>query len=256
MQFCILCSLTACPVAVYKVGQRPMHGFTGFGKMTSFVTYLRVSTVRQGASGLGIEAQRAAVAAHVAGGNVIAELVEVESGAKDDRVQLAAAIRLCRRHKATLLIAKLDRLARDAAFLLTLAKQLDKAGVDFKAADMPTANRLTIGIMACVAEEERKMIGARTKAALAAAKARGVKLGGDQGGRSTAEGRAVAVAACKARADERAGDVLPLIVELRAEGVTSLGGLARALTERQVAKARGGLAWSPTDVKNLLARAA
>nr|WP_321182344.1 recombinase family protein [Methylobacterium sp. Leaf122] len=146
--------------------------------MSSFVAYLRVSTQRQGRSGLGLEAQRKAVADFLAGGSWrhVAELVEVESGARDARPRLAEALALCRLHGATLVIAKLDRLSRDAAFLLNL----QKAGVRFVAADMPEANELVelvVGIMAVVAQAERKMISARTKAALAAAKAWGVRLG-------------------------------------------------------------------------------
>src|SRR5918997_3302817 len=146
---------------------------------TRFVSYLRVSTDRQGRSGLGLEAQRKAVDDFRNGGRwkLIAEFVEIESGKWEDRPKLAEALALCRLHRATLVIAKLDRLSRDAHFLLGL----EKAGVDFIAADMPHANRLTVGIMAMVADEERRMISARTKAALAQAKARGVKLGGDRG---------------------------------------------------------------------------
>ena len=145
-----------------------------------WVSYFRVLTDRQGKSGLGIEAQQAAVADFLNGGRwkVLGEFIEVESGKRDDRPELAKAIALCRVHGARLLIAKLDQLSRDAHFLLGL----EKAGVEFTAADMPNANRLTVGIMAMVAEEERRMISARTKAALAAAKARGVKLGGHRGG--------------------------------------------------------------------------
>ena len=142
-----------------------------------WISYLRVSTDRQGKSGLGLEAQRASVADYLNGGHwkLIKEFVEVESGKRaDDRPKLEAAFAACRLHGAKLVIAKIDRLSRDAHFLLGL----DKAGVDFVAADMPNANRLTVGIMAMVAEEERRMISARTKAALAAAKARGKKLGG------------------------------------------------------------------------------
>ncbi|WP_287833263.1 recombinase family protein, partial [Acidiphilium sp.] len=133
-----------------------------------FVAYLRVSTARQGQSGLGLEAQRSAIAGYLsaAARELLDEFVEVESGKNADRPQLAAAFQACRLTGARLLIAKLDRLSRDAGFLLGL----EKAGVEFVAVDMPHANRLTIGIMAVVADEERRMISARTKAALAAAK--------------------------------------------------------------------------------------
>src|SRR6478672_8687622 len=140
-----------------------------------WISYLRVSTTRQGQSGLGIEAQRAAVNVFLNGGQwtLLKEFVEVESGAKSDRPQLNEALRMCRLYGAKLVIAKLDRLSRDAHFLLGL----DKAGVDFLAADMPNANRLTVGILALVAEQERRMISERVKAALAQAKKRGVVLG-------------------------------------------------------------------------------
>src|SRR3982751_2868685 len=154
-----------------------------------YVSYLRVSTDRQGRSGLGLDAQRKAVEDFLYGGpwDLIAEFVEVESGKRDDRPKLAEALALCRLRNATLVIAKLDRLSRDAHFLLGL----EKAGVDFVAADMPTANRLTVGIMAMVADEERRMISKRTKDALAAARARGVKLGGNRGPVISAEARGV-----------------------------------------------------------------
>jgi DNA invertase Pin-like site-specific DNA recombinase len=141
-----------------------------------WISYLRVSTDRQGRSGLGLEAHRTAVADYLNGGRwkLIRQFVEVESGKRSDRPKLAEALAACRLHGAKLVIAKLDRLSRDAHFLLGL----DKAGVDFVAADMPNANRLTVGIMAMVAEEERRAISARTTAALQAAKARGKKLGG------------------------------------------------------------------------------
>src|SRR3954462_4266703 len=156
------------------------HGCTGkckgFGMAEgAFVAYYRVSTERQGRSGLGLEAERKAVEDFLNGGNwrLVAEFTEIESGKHSDRPALAKAFRACRLHGAKLVIAKLDRLSRDAHFLLGL----EKAGVDFVAADMPTANRLTVGIMAMVADEERRLISKRTKEALAAAKARGAQLG-------------------------------------------------------------------------------
>ena len=218
---------------------------------TKFVTYLRVSTARQGQSGLGLEAQRSAVLAYLNGGSwtILKEFVEVESGKHDDRAELAKALSLCRVHKATLVIAKLDRLSRDAHFLLGL----EKAGVDFVCADMPNANRLTVGIMAMVAEEERRMISARTKAALAAAKARGVTLGGDRGGKAPDHARQASIASRKATAASRAYDLLPTIRDFQAQGITSLPKLAKALTEAGITTARGGSTWTPTGVARLLA---
>src|SRR5215471_9744339 len=144
-----------------------------FGK---FVAYYRVSTARQGRSGLGLEAQQAAVRAHLNGGRwkLVAEITEIETGKRADRPKLAEALKLCRIHGATLIIAKLDRLARNVAFISALME----SDVEFEAVDFPQANRLTIHIMAAVAEHEAKMISERTKVALAAAKARGTKLGG------------------------------------------------------------------------------
>jgi hypothetical protein len=131
-----------------------------------YISYLRVSTQQQGASGLGLEAQKKAVADYLNGGRwrLLAEYVEVESGKNNEREELQKALRACRLHGATLLVAKLDRLARNAYFLLGL----QESGVDFVACDMPAANRLTVGILAMVAEEEARMISARTKAALRA----------------------------------------------------------------------------------------
>jgi len=214
-----------------------------------FVSYLRVSTVRQGRSGLGLEAQRKAVEDYLNGGNwkLEKEFVEVESGKKADRPKLEKAFQFCRLIGAKLVIAKLDRLSRDAHFLLGL----EKAGVDFVAADMPQANRLTIGIMAVMAEHERRMISERTKAALAAAKRRGVKLGGDRGARLTAKQRAAGRAALQAQARSRAQDLEPIIKELQATGAESLWAIAAGLDQRGVPAARGGT-WSATQVARVL----
>ena len=146
--------------------------------MQKFVAYYRVSTGKQGASGLGLEAQQATARAFVEarGGNLVGEYREVESGAKGEREQLQAAMRDCRLKGATLLIAKLDRLSRDLRFLLSVKG----SGVRFVCCDNPEANELTINLLAIIAEHERKLISERTRAALTAAKARGVKLGNPQ----------------------------------------------------------------------------
>src|SRR5215210_2809376 len=191
----------------------------------AFVAYYRVSTERQGRSGLGLEAERKAVEDFLNGGNwrLVDEFKEIESGKHSDRPALAKAFRACRLHSAKLVIAKLDRLSRDAHFLLGL----EKAGVDFVAADMPHANRLTVGIMAMVADEERRLISKRTKEALAAAKARGVQLGGNRGSIISAEARQVSRKTRQTNSEARATDLAPVIAELQAAGVMSLGGLAR-----------------------------
>jgi DNA invertase Pin-like site-specific DNA recombinase len=211
-----------------------------------FVSYLRVSTTRQGKSGLGLDAQRAAVSDYLNGGNwrLVAELVEVESGANAARPKLAEALALCRSHRATLVVAKLDRLARDAHFLLGLAK----AGIDFIAVDMPSANRMTVGIMAVVAEEERRMISARTKAALAAAKKRGVKLGGFRGRPGTATDTAKARAARTQRAQTHAESLAAVFARLDPTGSASLRAMAAKLTGEGVPTPAGGETWTAATV--------
>lgn len=216
-----------------------------------FISYLRVSTARQGASGLGLEAQRQAVADFLNGGRwqLLAEVVEIEPGKRNDRVKLAEALKLCRLHNATLVIAKLDRLSRDAAFLLNL----QAAGVRFVAADMPEANEMVVGIMAVVAQAERKMISARTKAALQAAKARGQVLGGDRGVKPSHATAVKGATALKAKADARAADLSTILAEIKAEGASSLRDHAAALNARGIPTARGG-EWSAVQVSRVLAR--
>ena len=141
--------------------------------MKSYVAYLRVSTQKQGQSGLGLEAQRAAVSTFTQAAHLVGEFVEVESGKKNQRPQLQAAMALAKARGATLLIAKLDRLSRNAGFIF----QLRDAGVDFVCCDMPDANTLTVGIFAVLAQHERELISQRTKAALAAKQAQGAQLG-------------------------------------------------------------------------------
>jgi DNA invertase Pin-like site-specific DNA recombinase len=213
-----------------------------------FVSYFRVSTQKQGRSGLGLEAQREAVARFLNGGSwtVLADFTEVESGRKSDRPELAKALDHCRLTGATLVIATISRLARDAHFLLGL----EKAGVNFVACDMPNANRLTIGILAMVAEEEARAISTRTKVALAAAKARGTVLGGYRGGPKVDGTRGAQ--ARREMADSFAAGLAPMLRPMRDEGL-SLRAMAARLDERKIMTPRGG-AWTATAVKNVLAR--
>jgi DNA invertase Pin-like site-specific DNA recombinase len=221
-----------------------------------YVAYYRVSTAKQGRSGLGLEAQQAAVRAFLNGGDwaLMGEHTEIESGKVDNRPELMKALHTCRLTGASLIIAKLDRLSRDAAFLLNL----EKSGVEFTAADMPNANRLTVRLMAVIAQEEREMISARTKAALAAAKARGVVLGGRR--ETLKDGRPneyvvdhrQGTVALRAAADAFAAQVGPIIQAMRAEGL-SLRQIGANLTEKGIRTARGG-AWSADAVKAVLDR--
>lgn len=234
-----------------KATLRAMSAATG---PPGFVAYLRVSTDKQGRSGLGLEAQKAAVDRHItsSGARLLAQFVEVESGRKDDRPELHKALAAARSRRAVLLIAKLDRLSRDAHFLLGL----QKAGVEFIAADMPTANRLTVGIMALVAEEEARMISARTIAALAAAKARGTKLGNPRLQAGDAASARLANAAKTAASQQHAEDVMPYIEAARGAGAVSLKQIGEALTARGVCTPSGGAIWRDEQVRRILKRAA
>jgi DNA invertase Pin-like site-specific DNA recombinase len=213
-----------------------------------WVSYLRVSTDKQGASGLGLEAQRKAVADYLNGGKwtLAAEFVEIESGKRSDRPQLAAALAACKKLKAKLVVAKLDRLARNVLFI----SKLMESGVEFVAADMPFANKLTIHILAAVAEHEREAISTRTKDALAAAKARGVKLGGPKLAEASAKGSA----ASRKKADIFATNTKPVIEQIRKSGITTLRGIAAALNARGVPTARGGT-WTPVQIMAIERRA-
>jgi DNA invertase Pin-like site-specific DNA recombinase len=219
------------------------------------VVYYRVSTARQGASGLGLEAQRVAVETLCASRSwsiIAPPFQEVESGKRSDRPELLKALEQAKLTGARLVIAKLDRLSRDATFLLTL----QDSGVRFVAADMPDANDLTVGIMALVARQERQAISRRTKEALAVAKARGVRLGNPNGAaafRRAGKGTGAAIAAVSANATSRADQLRPVIQRLQARGVASLGGLAAALNEEGILTPRGGR-WHASSVRNLMAR--
>ena len=225
-------------------------------KKRRFVAYFRVSTKRQGISGLGLDAQREAVAAYLASvnGELVAELTEVEHGTRkgNGRPQFAAALVRCRLHSATLIIAKLDRLARNVAFISNLME----SNVEFTACDFPQANRLTIHVLAAVAEHEAEMISQRTKAALAAAKRKGVVLGGDRGNARLIYHKG-AVASVKVRreaAKSRASDLLPVIESIKAQGTVSLRNIAAGLNMRGIPTARGG-EWSATQVARVLQQA-
>lgn len=220
-----------------------------------YISYLRVSTARQGASGLGLEAQRANIENYLNGGEwvLLKEFVEVESGKKSDRPKLIEALQLCKATGSTLLIAKLDRLSRDAHFLLGM----QKAGVKFVAVDMPSANELTVGIMSLVAQEEARAISRRTKDALAASKARGTLLGNPQNLTSEAaeRGRAAGVAAIKSRADRFAQESISRIRQLKSEG-QGLNGIARELNREGILSATGKTdAWTARSVNNVILRA-
>lgn len=221
----------------------------------SAVVYLRVSTARQGASGLGLEAQRAAVQSYAASGGqaIVAEFVEVESGKRDDRPQLVAALAACRLHRATLVIAKLDRLARNVRFIAGIMD----SGVDFIACDIPHANRLTLHLMAAMAEHEAAAISERTQAALAAAKARGVKLGNPNGAAHLRE-ECSAAAKCsvvvrQAAARERAEALVPMLAELRAAGILTPRAIANQLNRLGV-PSLGGATWYATGVRRILTK--
>jgi DNA invertase Pin-like site-specific DNA recombinase len=211
-----------------------------------FVAYYRVSTDRQGRSGLGLEAQQKAVRDYLTGGawELVGEFVEVESK-KSDRPELARAIEACRKHRARLVIAKLDRLSRNLAFVATLME----SGVEFMAVDSPHANKLTIHILAAVAEHEREAISERTKAALAAAKARGRRLGTPDPKGAVKRMQA----ALKINRVRFAANVMPIIKEIQASGHTSQNAIAGQLNARKVATARGGK-WTHVQVRQILDR--
>jgi DNA invertase Pin-like site-specific DNA recombinase len=220
-----------------------------------FVRYLRVSTDKQGKSGLGLEGQQAAIAAYLQPGDTLLAppYIEVESGKKSDRPQLQTALDHCRRTGATLLIARLDRLARNVAFIAGLIEQ----GVPFVACDRPNATTFELHIYASMAQEEARAISARTKAALAAAKARGVKLGGDRGYRPGAPPDAALAAAGRVqKADQHAHHAAAAIAAIRKNDPTiSLNTLAGALNAQDVPTPRGGT-WTATAVRRALGRLA
>jgi DNA invertase Pin-like site-specific DNA recombinase len=219
------------------------------------VSYCRVSTDRQGKSGLGLEAQQDRIKAYAdkCDARILKEFVEVESGKRsNNRPELLAALHLAKVTGSVLVIAKMDRLSRNAAFLLTLRD----SGVKFIAADNPEANELTVGLLAVIAQQEREAISTRTKEALAVAKKRGTKLGNPNGAaalKRAGKGNEAGVQAIKEKADAHAADLKSTIDYLASQGITSLGGIANALNADGFKTPRGKT-WHKTSVANLLAR--
>lgn len=215
-----------------------------------YVAYYRVSTAKQGRSGLGLDAQKHAVETYLAegSGKVLAEYIEVESGRRKDRLELKKAIDHARATRSRLIIAKLDRLARNVSFTAALMD----SGVEFVCCDLPQANRFTIHVMAALAEMEAEMISTRTKAALAEAKKRGVILGNPR----LAEFRGspeAASEAWRAKVATRSSAYLGLVLEAKNSGIETLQGLADYLNGRG-ALTPGGMPWYPTSIKRLLCR--
>lgn len=218
--------------------------------MASIVGYVRVSTDRQGQSGLGLAAQRQAIEDHARriGTDILVVYEEVETGTKvSNRPQLAAALAHAKRAKATLVIAKLDRLARNVAFISSVMD----AGVDFVACDNPHATRLTLHILAAVAEHEARVISERTRAALAAAKARGQVLGSPVA-RETAH---VARQARSVQARKQAQNVAAVIRDIERAGVTKLSHIAKSLEARGIRTPRGSTSWQAAQVGRVIAMA-
>lgn len=230
-----------------------------------YISYLRVSSKRQGESGLGLEAQRHSVASYLNGGKweLAKEFIEVESGKRDDRPALDKALRACRLQNTTLIVGKLDRLARNTRFLLKLVEESGKRGVVF--CDLPhipegATGKFMVTQMAAVAEFEGAAISQRTKAALAAAKARGTALGGrrvsaDRWEDIAAKGRKAGVAVRSQQATAWAQDVWPVIEDLQQSGATTLQQIADGLNERGIVTRRGG-EWTPIQVSRVLTRIA
>jgi len=229
--------------------------------MANLIAYLRVSTARQAESGLGLDAQQTALREHAlrCGSVIIASYVETESGTRSDRPELMKALAHARRARATLVVAKLDRLSRNLAFLSALMD----SGVEFVCCDNPHANRLTLHLLASVAEHEAHLISERTKAALAAAKARGVKLGSARPGHWNAErsqrrlnglvgARRKAAIVRQSLARAYYVDLAPLMIEMRAGGLS-----LRAIAERLNSAGhctRRGCSWSAVQVRSVLNR--
>ena len=236
---------------------------TTIKRASQFVSYYRVSTQKQGRSGLGLAAQQEDIRRYVeaVGGEIIADFEEIESGKKADRPRLADALAVCRLSGATLIIAKLDRLARNVAFVSTLME----SEVEFVAVDFPQANKLTIHILAAIAEYERELISKRTKAALSAAKQKGTKLGfqnpkkAEHAKAASEKGKLkrirLSAESRRANSVKRATDCAAVIIEIIDNGQTSLRAIAAELTARPTIKAPRGGVWHVESVRRVLASA-
>lgn len=228
----------------------------GASLIRGFVAYYRVSTDKQGRSGLGLEAQREAVSRYIVttSGTLLADFEEVESGKRRDRPQLALALAASRARGATLIIAKLDRLARDTEFLLSIVRGAGVGGIAF--CDLPQlppgpAGTFMVTLLAAVAEFEAGLISQRTKAAMAAAKARGIKMGNPHLLAGSADAMRGARAERSRLAMEHAADVLPYILAARNAGANSLAQVASALTARGIRPPSGGDQWHPSQVRRV-----
>lgn len=213
--------------------------------MQKYISYLRVSTDKQGISGLGLESQKQIIDQFISnsGGELVGEFEEIESGKVDSRPQLIEAIRESKRQKAKLVVAKLDRLTRDLAFGASLIKS-----VDFVVADSPNESTLSLQVKLVIAEEERRLISERTKQALQIRKDQGIKLGSP----NPAKGSALGVKAKQEKAKAFALNVKPIIDQIIKSGIESLSGIAQQLQLRGIKTIRGGEVWHPQQIKNLM----
>ena len=224
-----------------------------------FVAYFRVSTTKQAKSGLGLDAQRATVGEFINGGNLVAEFTEIESGKKNDRPELEAALKLAKQEKATLVVAKLDRLGRNLYFVASLME----ANIDFICCDMPEANKLTIHLLAAMAEYERELISERTTKALASVR-RTLKRDGTKvsasgniitrlGSPSPEIGSRAGVKARRKQANTFAAKIQPIIADLEKRGYETLRDIAKGLNDMGIESATGG-EWHPSSVSNVRSR--
>ena len=218
---------------------------------TKAVAYYRVSTTKQGQSGLGLDSQRETVRRFSVsrGMEIVGHFTEVESGKANDRPQLTSAIATAKKHGATLLVSKLDRLSRSALFILQL---IDDADVEFLCCDLPECSRLTLSLFAVLAEHERTLVSQRTKAALAVAKKRGTKLGSSHPNRDVDRQVRLMVEGYRRQKVAFVAKVRPIIDEIKSTGVKTLAGIAECLTRRGIPTRTGRSIWFPSTVKTVV----